>query len=156
MQAGTFCAKPAEQALSSESYTEETLRDVARLADGDVRIAIQTLRHAAYLAERENQGMIRPSHVERAWNSAKELKKTYVLRRLTDHHRLIYDLVVANPGIRSGDLWRTYLKACKRKKLKPIAVRTYSDYCNKLVDIGLIQAKRAAIQGKVREFSAAK
>ena len=36
---------------------------------------------------------------------------------------------------------------------KPIAVRTYSDYCNKLVEVGLVQAKRAAIQGKVRKFT---
>ena len=39
------------------------------------------------------------------------------------------------------------------KKIKPIAIRTYSEYCNKLIDMGLIEAKRAAIQGKVREFS---
>jgi Cdc6-like AAA superfamily ATPase len=91
--------------------------------------------------------------VKRAWNSAKDLKKSYLLRKLTDHHRLLYELIAKNKGILSGDLWRLYLKTCHTKQIKPIAVRTYSDYCNKLVELGLVQAKRAAIQGKVRQFS---
>ena len=47
-----------------------------------------------------------------------------------------------------------FLKTCTTSQIKPIDLRTYSEYCNKLVDFGLAQAKRAAIQGKVREFSA--
>ena len=48
---------------------------------------------------------------------------------------------------------RLYLKTCTARQIKPIALRTYSEYCYKLVDFGMVQAKRAAIQGKVREFS---
>jgi len=76
-----------------------------------------------------------------------------LLRKLTDHHRLLYELIAKKAGILSGDLWRLYLKMCRTTGTKPIAIRTYSDYCNKLVEVGLVQAKRAAIQGKVREFS---
>jgi len=93
------------------------------------------------------------AHLRRAWNAAKDVKKACLLGKLTDHHRLLYDLISKNSGILSGDLWRLYLKTCGNRSLKPIAVRTYSDYCNDLVSYGLIVAKRAAIQGKVREFS---
>ena len=58
---------------------------MAPLAVGDARIAIQTLKNAAYLAEKEDQERITTSHVKRAWNAAKDLKKTYLLRKLTDH-----------------------------------------------------------------------
>lgn len=142
----------ARYALTPGTYTEDLLRAVAQLADGDARIAIQTLKNAAYLAEKEDQEKITAPHVKRAWNSAKDLKKTHLLRKLTDHRRLLYDLIAKNSGILSGDLWRLYLKTCKIRNIKPIAVRTYSDYCNKLAELGLVQAKRAAIQGKVREF----
>jgi len=140
-------------ALAPDSCSEQLLRKIAGLADGDARIAIQTLKNAACIAERERQREIRSSHVNRAWNAAKDLKKTYLLRKLTDHHRLLYELISKNNGILSGNLWRLYLKTCNAKKLRPIAVRTYSDYCNKLVELSLIQTKRAAIQGKVRQFT---
>jgi len=144
----------AQYALAPESCAEGILRRIAGLANGDARIAIQTLKNAAYLAERDEHREIVAPHVKGAWNSAKELKKTYLLRKLTDHHRMLYELIARNSGILSGDLWRLYLKTCNARSVKPIAVRTYSDYCNKLVEIGLVHAKRAAIQGKVREFNA--
>ena len=143
----------AQFALAPDVYTDELLQTVAQLAAGDARIAIHTLKNAAYLAEKENCDAIGALHVRRAWNSAKDLKKSYLLRKLTDHHRLLYELIAKNAGILSGDLWRLYLKTCNARKIKPIAVRTYSDYCNKLVELGVVQAKRAAIQGKVRQFS---
>jgi len=143
----------AQYALAPDTYTEHLLRTIAGLADGDARIAIQTLKNAAYLAERDDQEQIRSSHLKRAWNAAKHLKKTYLLRKLTDHHRLLYELVAKNAGILSGDLWRLYFKTCNIRDIKPIADRTYSQYCNKLVELGLVQAKRAAVQGKVRQFS---
>ena len=65
----------------------------------------------------------------------------------------VYELIKRKGNILSADLWRLYLKKFKCKKIMPIAVRTYSEYCNKLVEIGIVQAKRAAIQGKVREFT---
>jgi len=145
--------KRAQYALAPGTYTEYLLRTIANLADGDARIAIQTLKNAAYLAEKDDQGKIRASHIKRAWNSSKDIKKTYLLLKLTDHHRLLYELIKKNTNILSGDLWCLYLKTCNTRKIKPIAVRTYSDYCNKIVELGLVQAKRAAIQGKVREFS---
>ena len=143
----------AEYALAPGTCPEYVLQAIADLANGDARLAIQTLKSAAYLAERECRGEITCSHVRRAWNSAKDLKKTYLLRKLTDHHRLLYELVGKSKSILSGDLWRLYLRTCAARQMKPIAVRTFSDYCNKLADLGLIHAKRAAIQGKVREFS---
>jgi Cdc6-like AAA superfamily ATPase len=142
-----------QQALAPDAYSDTLLRTVTQLADGDARIAIRTLENAAYLAEKEKKEKILEQHVHRAWNSAKDLKKSYLLRKLTDHHRLLYELIDKNHNVLSGELWRLYLKTCDTKKVRPIAVRTYSDYCNKLVEVGLVKAKRAPIQGKVREFS---
>lgn len=146
----------AEHALVPGTWSETDLRRIARLADGDARVAIQTLRNAALLAERDGANRVHERHIRKGWRSVKDIKKTYLLRKLTDHHRLLYELIASHPGILSGDLWRLYLKTCKRKGIEPIAVRTYSDYCNKLASLGLVEAKRAPIQGKVRQFSPVK
>ncbi len=146
----------ATEALAPGTFSHAALREAARLSDGDARIAIKTLANAAYLAEKDSQEKIVSQHIIRAWNSAKEMKKTYLLRKLTDHHRLLYELITKNPKILSGDLWRQYLDLCKMKNIRPIAIRTYSDYCNELVKCSLVQSKRAAIQGKVREFNVIK
>jgi len=145
----------AEYGLNPGAWDDSLLVTITRLARGDARIAIQTLKNAAYLAERDSREKVTDADARRAWNSAKELKKTYLLRKLTDHHRLLYELVSKRPGILSGDLWRAYRKTCADRHVKPIAIRTYSEYCNKLAELGLIEAKRAAIQGKVREFKVA-
>ncbi len=143
----------AQYALTPGTCDEGLLRLIAQLATGDARVAIQTLKNAVYIAERDGQGPIMTSHVKQAWNNSKTLKKAFILHKLTDHHKLLFELIAGNPGILSGDLWRLYLRTCTSKAIKPIAIRTYSDYCNKLVETGLIRAKRAAIQGKVREFN---
>ncbi len=143
----------AEHALAPEACSQKLLRLIAELSQGDARVAIQTLKNAAYRAEKRNGSEIAEEDVRRAWNSSKDLKKTYLLRNLTDHHRLLHELVARMPGILSGDLWRLYLKTCATRRIRPIAVRTYSDYCNKLAVLGLIDARRAAIQGKIRVFS---
>ena len=151
----TILNRRALEALTENSWSERHLLKIARLAQGDARVAIQSLRNAAILAERDQASSICSRHVDAGWNSSKDIKMTYLLRKLTDHHRLLYELVAKRPGILSGDLWRLYLRTCRQKALTPIAVRTFSDYCNKLAELGLIRAKRAAIQGKVREFSPA-
>lgn len=81
------------------------------------------------------------------------MTKTHLLWKLTDLHRLLFELIAKSKKILSGDLWRLYQKTCRGTGTKPIAVGTYSEYCNKPVELGLVQANRAAMQGKVREFS---
>jgi archaeal cell division control protein 6 len=138
--------------LAPKTCSNEILNEITDLSAGDARLAIKTLTNAAYLAEKDRRVKIEPNHVTEAWNFAKDVKKTYLLNALTDTHKLLFELIKKNPGILSGDLWRLYLKTCHERNLDPIAMRTYSDYCNKLVELKLVRSKRAAIQGKVREF----
>jgi orc1/cdc6 family replication initiation protein len=146
----------AQYALTGGTFTPELLQAIADLADGDARIGIQTLKDAACFAEAGGHDRIEVDHVRRAWNSAKDLSLTHQLRSLSDHHRLLYELIKKNPGIRSGNLWRLYLRTCGARSITPIAIRTYSDYCNTLVALELVESKRATVPGKVREFSAMK
>jgi len=108
------------------------LNKIATLAEGDARVAIQTLKNAAYNAENDFSKTIRAKHIKEGYNSAKDIKKTYLLNKLTTHHRLLYDLVKEKKTVHSGLLWKIYLEKCGKLKKQPIALRTFSEYTNKV------------------------
>jgi cell division control protein 6 len=144
----------AETALSPGSWNGATLARIAELADGDARVAIQTLKNAAYNAESESSGVIDKKHISNAFQSARNVKKAALLEKLTSHHRLLYDLVKEHGEINSGDLWKAYLDDCRALNKPPIALRTFSEYMNKLIELDLVHWDRALVRGKVRVFRA--
>ena len=147
-----ICSLRAELALEPETCSQGTLREISRMGHGDARCAIQTLGIACQCAERYGARYLGRTHVKQGWNRARELKALYSLDALSDHHRLLYELLKTKGELLSGELWRLYLRKCKEKGLRPIAVRTFSDYMNRLIREGLVTGKRAQIRGKVRIF----
>jgi Cdc6-like AAA superfamily ATPase len=75
-----------------------------------------------------------------------------LLERLYSHQRLLYELVKEKKEINSGELWKTYLERCRELQKPPIAVRTYSEYMNRLIELGVVRWDRALARGKVRVF----
>lgn len=140
----------AQEALADGSWEKKTLRRIAELAKGDARVALQTLKKAAWMAERDRASKITDSHVRKAWSSTQELKRQYLLGKLTRDHRILYEIVKYQGQILPSDLRQLYLVECSRMKRKAIAERTYSDYINDLKRAGLAQVKRARVRGKVR------
>jgi len=76
------------------------------------------------------------------------------LNKLTTHHRLLYDLVKERKTVHSGHLWKIYLEMCGQLNKPAIALRTFSEYMNKLIELDLVQWDRALVRGKVRLFKA--
>jgi cell division control protein 6 len=151
----TFILKQrAELALGPGSWTETMLRKIAELAEGDARVAIQTLKKAAYNAEKDACKTINENHIQDGFTSAKGMKKTYLLDKLTSHHRMLYDIVKARREINSGELWEAYLSRCRAENKPTIALRTFSEYMNKLIELDLVRWDRALVRGKVRVFKA--
>jgi cell division control protein 6 len=142
----------AERALAPGSWTEEVLEHIAKQAVGDARVAVCAPKQAGYLGEATGKSAIGPDEVNAIGNGG-QLRLKYALQRLTQHHRLLYQLVVGGREIISTDLWAGYLAVCKEKKLRPIAGRTFFIYVNTLVEAGLIKAERADARGNLRKFS---
>ena len=140
-------------ALHPESWNEATLRRVAALSEGDARKAIQTLKNAAQVAEESHSKTIRKAHIEKAFSSIKDLRKTYALKKLPEDQRLLYDLTRKHGTVFSSQLWKEYLKECIKKEIKPIARRTFSHYMEKLKRLNLIRVERARVRGRVHVFS---
>lgn len=140
----------AQEALADGSWDRKMLRQIAELARGDARMALQTLKKAAWIAERDRATRITDSHVSKAWGSTRELKTRYLLRKLTPDHRILYEIVKYQGQILSSDLRQLYLLECSRMKRRPIAERTFSDYINDLKREDLAEVERARVRGKVR------
>jgi len=146
----TILTDRAQEALADKSWGRKTLHQIAEVANGDARVALQTLKKAACLAEKDKSQTITDLHIRKAWSSTRELRIEYLLRKLTEDHRILYETVKQQGQILSGDLRQLYLIQCSRIKRRPIAERTFSDYVNDLKRVGLARVERARVRGKVR------
>lgn len=142
----------ARYSLKPDSWNVKCLEHIAGLAQGDARIAIQTLRSAANFAESDYIGFIEERHIEKGYGSTRDLKKFYVLKTLTEHHQLLFEIIKKKGKIISSDLRREYKEECRIKDWEPVAPRTFSEYCRQLMLYRLIDGKRARVRGKVFEF----
>lgn len=142
----------ADSALAARAWDENILNVIVSLSEGDARRAFQTLASAARWAESECSDAVERKHVQAGLNSSLESKKTMLLERLSSHHRLLYDLVKEHGQINSGELWEAYLDDCRSQDKPAIALRTFSEYMNKLIELDLVRWDRALVRGKVRIF----
>ena len=143
----------AELGLNPDAWSERILRRISILAAGDARYALQMLTISSRLAEKDGCKVIKDKHINEAWNQARELNSIYALCALSEHHKLLFQLVKQKGEVLSGELWQLYLKKCKARRIKPIAIRTFSEYMNRLIREGLINGNRAQSRGRVRIFS---
>ncbi len=141
-----------ELALAAGTADEAVLSKVTALSEGDARMAFKILKQAAQNAEADGSAAIGMDHVISAHTSAREIRKDALLARLSSHHRLLYDLVRQKGEVNSGELWEAYLAESSRLGRPAIALRTFSEYMNRLIELELVQWDRALVRGKVRVF----
>ena len=131
----------------------QTQDRIARLAHGDARTALQTLRSAAVAAEMVGAKRILAQHVRTGHDGAVEAKNRYLLAKLGDHHVLIYRIVEDRRQIQSGELWKEYVNRCRQLGVRPAASRTFSQYVKCLVEAHLIVRRRVlGARGNVWTF----
>ena len=150
----TILEERAREALHPASWTKEMLQKIAELSAGDARVAIQTLKNAAELAEAKRSSVIKEEHIQTGYSSARDLKQHYLLSSLTEHHRTLFEIIKqsSNEGIHSGELWQAYTQRCLEAFRKPLAERRLQVYMTTLISLGLVEAERAPVRGHVRVF----
>ncbi len=137
----------AGQALVPGCFSPELLERIAELSAGDARVAIQTLRQAAQLAEVQGVRVISNEHIERSAATVRTLRTQYTLNKLTEHHRLVFSIASSAREITNAALWTAYLEKCTEANKVPVADRTFRAYVNTLVLQGLLQRERLAEPG---------
>lgn len=139
----------AKYGLVPGAVKETILRMIARLSQGDARIAIETLRRAALIAEDNDRDGITADDVKKAFSSTRMLRKSEALKKLNDHEKTLYSLMEKHKKLGTKELWNKYEKAVS----KPASQRSYRNYMNHLVRLGLVKAT-GELTGREYEFVA--
>ncbi|MFC7047329.1 Cdc6/Cdc18 family protein [Halobacteriaceae archaeon GCM10025711] len=132
----------ADQGLQPRAVSEDCLARIADAAAGDARVAIGILREAARLADERNERRLTPALVEDAEPKARSSIHRSVIARLTDHQRLLYEIVQEAGTIRPPELYETYRD---RVTGTPKSERTVRNYLQKLAHYKLVR-----IEGETR------
>ena len=96
---------------------------------------------------------IQPAHIREGFSDTEDLRTSYDLKRLTQHHTLLYRIVMDRPGITSPELLRVYIKECKSKNWKAVAERTFSLYMKRMTELKLFESERVRVKGRVHSYS---
>ena len=140
----------AEIGLVKGAIHLELIEKIAELAEGDARIAIQMLRKSAENAELGGRRKISEKDVEKAWESFRKQRQSYLLSKLNRDQNILYEIIEQNPGIESSEIYRKYEEKARKLGIKPIAPRTLRKYLRRLVEIGLI--KEMSERGRKRKL----
>lgn len=142
----------AAASLKDDAYKHALLRQISITTEGDARMALNVLRRAAQLADTKRSLTIQAEEVARASGEMKVVRRKYLLDRLTPHHRIIVEVIEREPGIGAQALWEAYQIECERQCRTPVALRTFSSYVERLVQLKLIRAEPKPGDGTARVF----
>ena len=90
---------------------------------GDARRAIDLLRVAGELAEREQADAVKEEHIRRASLKMEEDKETTTLNSYPLHEKLLIIAVMKANGASTGEIYHAYKNLCKTVRQKEITQR---------------------------------
>jgi cell division control protein 6 len=119
---------------------------LAAAEHGDARRALDLLRVAGEVAERENAEVITENHVREAERRIEHDRIIDALTNLTLHSKFVlysvYLLGKANVySAITGDIYEVYTELCKEMGASPLTQRRVSGLINELDAIGLLNAR---------------
>jgi len=144
----------AEIGLVKGAINLELIEKIAELAEGDARIAIQMLRKSAENAELEGRRKISEKDVEKAWESFRKQRQSYLLSKLNRDQNILYQIIEENPGIESSEIYRKYEEKAGKLGIRPIAARTVRKYLCRLIELGLIKIEGEIARRRKFEIAA--
>ncbi len=128
---------------------------IAAREHGDARRALDLLRVAGEVAEREGADRVTIDHVKRAREEIERDMVMEVIRTLPFHGKLVL-LTIALRGGKigsTGELYLRYREIARKIGLEPVTQRRVSDIINELEMLGIVNAKliNRGRYGKTRE-----
>jgi cell division control protein 6 len=153
----------SQEAFREESLTQGVIEKCAAFAareHGDARRALELLRVAGELAERQNAETIQLKHLDEA---EEKIEKDRILDIITtqpkQYHATLYSVyhIAQNKKdqIFTGEVYELYKKLCTRTDLRPLTQRRVSDILAEMDMLGIINAKviSKGRYGRTREIS---
>jgi cell division control protein 6 len=139
----------ARQAFFDGVLSDSALSLCAALAaaeHGDARRALDLLRVAGELAEREGAKIVTEEHIRRAETRIEHDRVVEALKNLPPHSKLVlfgvYLLVKANIArVITGEIYEIYCELCEQTGFTPLTQRRVSGLINELDVIGLLNTQ---------------
>ncbi|UCE43566.1 MAG: orc1/cdc6 family replication initiation protein [Candidatus Bathyarchaeota archaeon] len=123
---------------------------LAAAEHGDARRALDLLRVAGEIAEREGAGAVVENHVRRAEKRIEHDRVMEVVENLPAHSKLVLFSVFLLSRAKislaiTGDIYEIYCELCGESGFAPLTQRRVSSLVNELDVIGLLNARVASL-----------
>ncbi|NOZ80564.1 MAG: ORC1-type DNA replication protein [DPANN group archaeon] len=127
---------------------------------GDARRALELLRVAGELAERQEQETVSIANLDKAEEKIEKDRVNELVETQPKHHKAVLYASLALPKqsgqpVYTGDVYELYRDICKRVGLRPLTQRRVSDVLSELDMTGILNAKviSKGRYGRTREIS---
>lgn len=119
---------------------------LAAAEHGDARRALDLLRVAGEIAERDNETNVSEIHVRYAQNKIEQDRVSLVLKTLPIHSKLVLCSIyllhkAAVENVITGDVYEVYTKICTDLSMEPLTQRRVSGLINELDISGIVNAR---------------
>jgi cell division control protein 6 len=105
---------------------------------GDARLAMNLLRVAAELAEREGASKVDEKHVRAGQDRIERDAPFIALKNAPVHQKIVIIAVIKSKSGITGDVYDTYLDLCKQAEQKPLTQRRVTQIVSELDLLGLV------------------
>jgi Cdc6-like AAA superfamily ATPase len=126
----------ARRGLTPGAYRRQRLEDAAELADGNARVAIQTIKAAADHARNESHAAITPDDVQAGHAEAVDLIRRKTRSRLQRHERIVLEVLEDLGEAGSQEIHEEYVTRVGEEDAR--GRRRIRDYLGKLESYNLI------------------
>ena len=144
-------------AFIKDAIEESSLNLCAAMAGrehGDARRAIDLLRVAGEIAEREQSNVVKEEHVRKASQKIEEDKETTALRSYPLHEKLLIIAVMKASGFSTGEIYTAYKSLCKLIRQKELTQRRITQMLSDVELSGIITGKiiHQGIHGRTKKY----
>jgi len=113
---------------------------------GDARRALELLRIAGEIAEREGKDKVTIENVKQAYKEIERDREIEAINSLPLHSKIILAAIyklqkMEKKEITTGEIYDTYKALCEKTKIEPLTQRRVGDLINELDTLGIINAK---------------
>ena len=121
---------------------------------GDARRAIDLLRVAAEIAERQQSNKITEEHVRDASHKIEENKEVTVLKSYPLHEKLLIVAIMRAVGSSTGEIYSTYKSLCKAIRQKELTQRRVTQMLGDIELSGIISGRliHQGIHGRTKKY----
>jgi cell division control protein 6 len=106
--------------------------------NGDARKAIDLLRVAAEIAERERASDVQEIHIRQAQEKIEKDTNYEVLRNSTTHTKIVLLAIMKSKNGNTGEVYEIYSSLCKYTEHEPLTQRRMTQIVSELDQLGLV------------------